>query len=125
MLIIVGVGLLGCSNDPVVNYNFLAFFFDGVPVPPELEGIIAQPIIDEWGNLLDPSDPRARAILARRRADAATKAEEERNPIRSAHEPFEKRQCTRCHEATASFQARRQGAAELTAEAAGSRGVGA
>ena len=105
LLIIGGVGLLGCSSDPVKNYYFLAFFFDGVPVPPELEDIIDQPVFDEWGNLLDPSDPRAKEILARRRAQAAAKAEEERNPIRSSHAPFEKRQCTRCHSPATSFQA--------------------
>jgi len=105
LLIIVGVGLLGCSDNPATNYYFLAFFFDGVPVPPELQDLIEQPVIDEWGNLLDPSDPRAQAIIARRRAVADAKAEEERNPIKSSHEPFEKRRCTRCHSAATSFQA--------------------
>ena len=102
-LAMIGTGLLvlGCGSDPVANYYLLAFFFDGVPVPPELKGKVREMVEGPWGEMLDPDDPRAKAILAKaaRRSDTL-KAEE----LEFAHLPFKNRQCTKCHSAQTSFQ---------------------
>ncbi len=100
---LIGVGLLvlGCCSDPVANYHMLAFFFDGVPVPPELAGTIPQPVEGPWGILLDPDDPRAKAILARAKARQDRKADGE--VIQSVHLPFRDRLCTECHSRSTSF----------------------
>lgn len=104
-LIAAGLLVLGCASDPVANYRVLAFFFDGVPVPPELVGKIPGAVIGPDGAALDRDDPLAREILAnrRRQRDFATKTEEKVEVV-SVHSPYMKRLCERCHDPAASYK---------------------
>jgi len=80
----------GCS-DPVKRYRVLSYFFDGVPVPPELASL--EPVTGEGEG--EPNAPGGPAS-----AGGALPA------IAQIiyHPPYKNRQCNRCHSSEGSFQ---------------------
>jgi len=76
----------GCG-DRVSRYRVLSFFFDGVPVPPEL----APPDANTTTQPGDANSPRTATRPA--------------GPVEIIyHDPYKKRQCVKCHSQAASFQ---------------------
>lgn len=80
----IGVGLVGCS-DPVTKYRVLSFFFDGVPLPPGMEGASTQP---------GGPGARTRGTQASRPKDL---------PI-FTHQPYKDRLCAECHSGQRGYQ---------------------
>jgi len=78
----------GCG-DRVARYRVLSFFFDGVPVPPEL----APPDANTTTQPGDPNSPRTATTRPAGTADEIL-----------YHAPYKNRQCVKCHLQTASFQ---------------------
>jgi predicted CXXCH cytochrome family protein len=93
VILAVIIGLLGC--DPKTKYEVLTFFFDGVPLLPGMKGYRPD------GLILDPSDPRAKAFLAR---DRARKAREKAAKTPTfAHKPYATFKCKACHDRSKSY----------------------
>lgn len=78
----------GCG-DPVTKYRVLSFFFDGVPVPPELA-------TEDPNATTQPADANSPGAVASRAA--ALRAET------LYHVPYKNRQCVKCHAKTGSFE---------------------
>ena len=78
----------GCG-DPVSRYRLLSFFFDGVPVPPELA-------TEDPNATTQPVDANSPGAIASR---AATREAEI-----LYHAPYRNRQCVKCHSETGSFE---------------------
>ena len=74
---------LGCSKDPVERYHTLSTFFDGVPVPEELQG---QPGFEA------PLSPREAAERAAAQGNQAQTVEY------FYHAPYARRECFGCHD---------------------------
>jgi predicted CXXCH cytochrome family protein len=77
----------GCG-DRVARYRVLSFFFDGVPVPPEL----APPDANTTTQPADANSPRTATSAPAGPAEIIY------------HAPYKNRQCAKCHSQTASFQ---------------------
>ncbi len=82
---------MGCG--PVARYRVLSFFFDGVPVPPQVGVPYGPPDEDE--------EPGTVRVARSRPATRPGQAEE--LPFSFLHAPFERRQCTQCHVRETSF----------------------